>query len=125
MKKKILLTGANGFLGKNIIKEFSKSKNLLIFALTSKAQRNKKNIIFIKGNLNSFNFNNYEVFDAIIHCAVKGIKKNDKKYEIFKTNYFDSKKFFLKAKRAGVNNWLILGSSMEYGMIDKVYIDTN
>jgi nucleoside-diphosphate-sugar epimerase len=33
VKKKILVTGANGFLGKNIIKEFSKNKDILLFAL--------------------------------------------------------------------------------------------
>ena len=117
MKKKILLTGANGFLGKNIVKEFSKNKNLLIFALISKVKRNKKNITFIKGNLNNFNFNTYENFDAIIHCAVKGVKKNEKKSEIYKTNYLDSKKFFFKRKKSR-NKQLV-----DFGFFNGIWFD--
>ena len=80
--KKVLITGANGFLGSNIIKLFLK-KDYRIFA-TKRKKSNlirlksyQKKIIFVK--INSLNkYFSQNKFDLVIHCATN-YGTNDKK----------------------------------------------
>ena len=48
--QKILVTGASGFLGKNLISKISKNKNFIIYGLTHSKKhklKDKKNLFFI------------------------------------------------------------------------------
>ena len=77
---KILLTGATGFVGSNILKELSKYNQIFILIRKKPTQKKfiHKNIIFVK-------FTNYEELnkklkklniDIVIHCATHYIKNH-------------------------------------------------
>lgn len=81
--QRLLLTGSTGFIGSQILREFS--KDYIIFI----TRRNKKKIIFNNKNIAEIQFKNYDELnlklkklkiDTIIHCAthyVKSHKYND------------------------------------------------
>ena len=81
--QRLLLTGSSGFIGSQILREFS--KDYIIFI----TRRNKKKIIFNNKNIAEIQFKNYDELnlklkklkiDTIIHCAthyVKSHKYND------------------------------------------------
>ena len=85
-KYKILITGATGFLGSNLVNELCKNDKFKIFILcrfTSNFKRiekkNLKKVLVLKIeniNLNRI-FQKYK-FDSIIHCATNyGLKKKN------------------------------------------------
>ena len=85
VSKKILLTGASGYIGSSILK-FLIKKNYKIFALYFKERKNfinHKNVKYIYCNLDLKNklknvFQNHD-FDTIINlAALKSYKKNSK-----------------------------------------------
>ena len=123
-KKIILITGADGYVGRNLLKNFSIDKKYLVYALTKKNRRNTENIKFIKGNLKTDIFNKIREIDIIIHCASSGVYKKELRNDIFQTNYFDSLFFFKNAYKANIFNWIILGTSGEYGFIKKGSMST-
>ena len=123
-KKIILITGADGYVGRNLLKNFSIDKKYLVYALTKKNRRATENIKFIKGNLKTDIFNKIREIDIIIHCASSGVYKKELRNDIFQTNYFDSLFFFKNAYKANIFNWIILGTSGEYGFIKKGSMST-
>ena len=57
MKKNILICGATGFIGRNLIENLSKNKNYKIYATYNKKNKFKlKNIKWIKGDLRNDTF---------------------------------------------------------------------
>ena len=77
--QRLLLTGSSGFIGSQILSEFS--KDYIIF-ITS---RNKKKKYFKSKNINEINFQNYDELnrnlkkikiDVIIHCATHYVKNH-------------------------------------------------
>jgi UDP-glucose 4-epimerase len=116
--KKILITGASGYLGRNLYKYLLK-KNYFIYCLSQKKIKNRKKLKWIKGNLKSNVFDRIKNVDIIIHCAAQGVYKKKDKRIIFQTNYFDSLNFLKKALIAKCYNWIIIGSSGEYGYLKK------
>lgn len=65
----ILVTGANGFIGSNIIKEFEHNKTYNIFKITRKSLN-----LLCQSDVQLFVDNNS--IDHIIHCAIEGGKRN-------------------------------------------------
>jgi nucleoside-diphosphate-sugar epimerase len=115
---KIFITGGNGYVGSNLIFYLSK-KNYQITTLVKKKPKKKiANVKYIVGKLN----NNYKEYlkntDLIIHCAAAGVYKNTSKKKIFKVNYEDSVKFFNIAYNQMCRNWIVLGTSSEYGYVE-------
>ena len=114
--KKIFISGASGYIGRNISRYLSK-KNYKIFCLTTKKRYKLKNSKWIEGKLNG----NYEEYlkksDLLIHCAAAGVYKKKDKKELNKVNNYDSIKFLKMAYKSNCRNWIILGSSYEYGYV--------
>jgi len=114
--KKIFITGANGYIGGNLAK-FLSQKNFQVYGLTTKKKQNSKNLKWVYGKLND-NFNNYlKKCDLIIHCAAAGVYKKENKKKLDKINHIDSLKFLRNAYLINCKNWIIFGSSFEYGFI--------
>ena len=114
--KKIFISGASGYIGSNLATLLSK-KGYRIICLTKKKKINLSNTVWIKGNL-SGNYQKYlKDTDLIIHCAAAGVYKKEREKKIYKVNYHDSFKFLKKAFDIGCRNWIILGSSSEYGFL--------
>lgn len=120
----LFITGATGFIGKNLLdnKDFLK-KFSKIYCLTRKKKINdKKNIIWIKGNLKS-NLKKYlKKSDCLLHLAAHSANKPyDSLDNCFKWNCSISANFIDNAYKSGVRKFMILGSYFEYGFAGQVY----
>jgi UDP-glucose 4-epimerase len=115
--KKILITGGAGFIG-NALTLFLSKKNYQITCLVSKKNQPKlKNVKYIYGKIEDNFDEELKTIDLIIHCAAAGVYKKEKKGKIFKINCYDSLNFFKRAYKVGCRNWIILGTSGEYGFV--------
>lgn len=116
LKKKILITGGSGFIGKRLIK-FLKKKNVEIFAIEN------KNKVFIKKN-NKINcsitskkrileFIKLNNIDTLIHLGWHGIPDFSIKNNLF--NYKQQIIFLKIIKKTNIKKIFISGSCLEYG----------
>jgi nucleoside-diphosphate-sugar epimerase len=87
----ILITGATGFIGKNLVEELSKDKNNNIFCIVRSEQKakliEKYGVKFIYANISNFeDLKNKipEKIDLIFHCA--GYVSNKDKEQLYKVN---------------------------------------
>ena len=86
MSKSILLTGSRGFIGSYLTKYFSK-KNYKVYCISRKNKKNKKNIFYIKCDLNK-EIKLNRTFDIVIHLAAKSpINKLNLGSEYIKNNF--------------------------------------
>ncbi len=73
MKKKILICGATGFIGQNVLNHFTKIKNYKVIALINKTKPDIriKSVKYIKGNLKNFRdcLRVTKNIDIVIQCA--------------------------------------------------------
>jgi nucleoside-diphosphate-sugar epimerase len=103
-KQKILVTGANGFIGKRFI-EYNKER----FDITTLSVRDESYKIF-----------DFTGFDSIVHLAGKAHDmdcKDDSEY--FKVNVDITKTLATKAKAAGVKHFIYISSVKVYGKEDR------
>lgn len=103
-KKKILVTGANGFIGKRFI-EYNKER----FEIITLSVRDE-----------SYKTFDYTVFDSIVHLAGKAHDmdcKDDSEY--FKINVDITKALATKAKTDGVKHFVYISSVKVYGNEDR------
>ena len=114
--KKIFITGAGGYIGSNLAKFLSK-KNIETVCLTTKKKYVLKNSKWLVGKLNGNYQKEFKDVDLIVHCAAAGVYKKENHKKIYKVNYYDSLEFFKKAFKAGCKNWIIIGTSGEYGFV--------
>ena len=100
---KILITGASGFIGTNLLKKLSTNKKYQILALSRKKKINKisKNIINLKSDLilSNLSFNLIKNFSPqiIIHLAWQDIPDYSAKKS--KINFIKQKLFFEKMNK--------------------------
>ena len=112
----IFLTGTSGFVGTEFIK-YTKNKKVRIHTLGVPIIENN-NIKICKGRLNS-NFNTeLSKCTHLLHLASAGVNNKDTSYKkLYKTNVSDSLKLFKSAAKNNCLNWVIAGSSSEYGRV--------
>lgn len=103
-KKKILVTGANGFIGKRFI-EYNKE----CFDITTLSVRDE-----------SYKTFDYTDFDSIVHLAGKAHDMNCKEdSEYFKVNVDITKALATKAKTDDVKHFVYISSVKVYGNEDR------
>lgn len=127
-KKKILITGANGFIGSNTLKFFVKDNTFDIFALVhnniSDVIKNMKNVKIIQGNAADKSIieklNKIASFDIVIHIAglASDIGNNDK----FKKLNFESVKYMAAIAK---EKFIYISSTDVYGIKDFINADEN
>jgi len=92
---KVLLTGATGFLGSNILRELLKQGVEIV--VLKRSFSNDYRIKKLCSNYISYDIDNiclYEIFekeskiDAVIHCATCYGRKNEKLSDVFQTNVY-------------------------------------
>mgnify|MGYP001326413187 CR=1 FL=1 len=113
---RILITGATGFIGKNLCTSLFK-KNYKILGISRSKIKSKKNITFIKSSLklNKKNFNIIEKFkpNILINLAWEGIPNYSNKFS--KKNLNDQVIFFEKIKNIkSLKKIFSVGSCWEY-----------
>jgi dTDP-6-deoxy-L-talose 4-dehydrogenase (NAD+) len=118
---KILITGASGFIGQNLISNLLK-KNHKVSIITRKLSNVKKfkwssKVEIFEKNLNFLNKKDYHKFssnDVVIHLAWDGLPNyNDK---IHFENYKISLDFIKKIIDLGIKHLIITGTCFEYGL---------
>ena len=117
IRKKLFITGATGFIGKNFTEKAIKHGHK-IFALSRKKYNiRSKGIFWIKGELDD-NFDKYlKKSHTLIHFAAAGVnKKNITFQEAVKENVIKPYKLLLNCLKNGCKKWIIIGSASEYGM---------
>ena len=100
MKKKILITGASGFLGSNLISKISKNNSFEIYGLIKKRTKTlkKKNIKYINFDITKLkkNFKFNLELDYIINLAGNIDHKN--KFQTYKAHYIGVKNLLMLQK---------------------------
>lgn len=118
-RKKVLVTGANGYIGRNVIKALQNRKDFYVIA-TSKNEINyeTKNVKFVKFDiLNDKITNNiYSLFDSpniVIHLAWRnGFQHNSPSHLLDLSKHFEFLKTLIDS---GVSQLVVAGSFREYG----------
>lgn len=139
--KTLLITGASGFLGRNLLKAINKKKYNLIIITT-----NKKNELFREKNYKSLKIFDYSKKDlnrvsrikniiGIIHLSTAYGRKNNNKNFIYQVNYKtplkifkiinkDNLKFFLNTDTYYERNLILPSGLREYVKSKKDFVET-
>ena len=122
--KKILITGATGFIGKFVIEELLKNNYQVIATSSAKEKATKKNwftqVDYIEFNLKEFdNTVNYQQYfnypDAVIHLAWEGLPNYKSAFHT-EENLPRHFAFIKNLVTNGQKNITITGTCFEYGM---------
>jgi nucleoside-diphosphate-sugar epimerase len=117
--KKVLVTGASGFIGSNIV-EYLLEHDFKVIATSSNYNRSF-DIENDSHEIDIFNF--FECPDLIIHCAWKNIKNVMNISHIDKTLFMHFS-FLKNLIRNGLKDVTILGSCFEYGVLNGCMSET-
>ena len=124
----ILITGASGFVGSNLINLFKKNKkiNLVCVSTREKSEIINKNIRWIKINKFDEEVNWSDIIkniDVIIHLAGvahSNLKENDEK--ILKLNFLATKNFAKESINSGIKKFIFISTvkvNGEYSLPDQ------
>ena len=111
---KIFLTGGSGFVGRKFIKEALKAGHV-IYAITRKNKKKKKNLIWLKGDLDKDWSRYLKKSKVLVHMAAVGVNKHIDLEEAINANVLKPHKLLINAINSKCFNWIIIGSASEYG----------
>lgn len=122
---KVLVTGANGFIGKYVIDELLKIDDIQVIATSIELSLENKNtdskrITYIQKDFNNYTDNFYEYFikpDILIHLAWEGLPNYKELFHIEK-NLFVNYKFLKNIIENGIKDVTIIGTCFEYGLME-------
>lgn len=121
---RVLITGASGFIGNHIIKEFLKLNEFGIIATSNDSiERIKqfewyRDVEFIEQDLNETQENYYKFFkkpDLLIHLAWQGLPNYNELFH-FERNLFKNYQFIKNMVESGLKDLNVIGTCLEYGM---------
>jgi len=114
---RVLITGTDGVVGREIVNEFKKYKNYNLLELTNKKKIIKNNKVIYQDLTKKINLT--IKVDAIIHCAAKHpfSKKGNDNINIYSTNVKMTKNLIKFANDNNVKKMIFLSSTDVYGLI--------
>lgn len=124
MRKRVLVTGANGYIGTHLIKELTKQKQY--FCVTALDIDNiylDKDVNFIKLNIfdeieSSDFFKTFKDYDICVHLAWRdGFKHNSISHINDFAGHFN---FLNKLYEVGISHFAVAGSFREYGKVNGI-----
>ncbi len=111
---RIFLTGGSGFIGKKFI-NVAIAQGHKVFAVSRKKKKKKKNLVWLGGEKN-FKWNELKKSDLLIHLASYGVAdQNLPLKKCLDINLYSSIELLMNAKNLGCKNWILVGSSSEFG----------
>lgn len=115
----ILITGGSGFLGSEITNLLSKNNNIYIYDINK--NKNKKNIFYVRGNINNINniskcIKKYNI-DTLFHLAAAiGVKKTEENpSNVIKINVEGTLNLLNSIKGSNIKRIIFASSSEIYG----------
>ena len=123
---KVLVTGATGFVGNNLIKNLMKYENIKIVATSRDSKKASKlnwfpMIRYISYDMNSKDkinlFDYFEEPDRMIHLAWEGLPNYEDSIHI-KNNLPNNLRFIKNLISNGLKDISVTGTCFEYGMVD-------
>lgn len=135
-KIKILITGANGFVGKELVKKILKKKKYSLSIILRNKKKSEfplfrdKNIEITYGSLDDQkflkNFFKKKKIDTIIHCAWQGVSSEQRNKSIQNNNLRITKNIIDSLKDiSSVKTFISYGSQAEYGNQKKILKETS
>jgi len=122
---KVLVTGATGFIGSNIINTLLNYKNISIIAMVRNIEKAKKFQWFYNDIVKTIEFNilrtNHNIFnelekpDVLIHLAWDGLSDYNNLYHI-EDNLYKNYFFIKDIINGGLQDLTIAGTCYEYGL---------
>lgn len=127
---KILITGATGFIGSNLISSLIKDTGCFIYTVSktpvSNSSSNLKNILY---NLTDKNFTDKlpENVDVVIHLAQSNEYRNfpDKANDIFEVNVHSTQLLLEWSRKTGVKKFIFASTGNVYKLQNKLLNETD
>jgi len=122
---KILITGATGFIGSNLIKKLN--KNNTIYAITRNKRYSIKNVKWVRCDLSKkINFNNFpKDLDCIIHLAQSREHKKfpEKVFDIFNINSYSTLQLLEYGRKIKIKSFILASSGGVTGYKDNKILE--
>ena len=126
--KKILITGASGFIGNQLLRKLRLKKNIILYLILNKNKilDSSKNINLIYCSLLNKKklekkFTKIDITD-IIHCAWIGVDANNRNSINQAKNVNIINNIFKALKKKKINSFIGIGSQAEYGFKKKLLL---
>ncbi len=116
MKKKILIIGGTGFIGKHLITKCLSLKWKVTSVSTKRPKLPKKNVKYIICDISKFKNIKLKIkknFDYVVNLG--GYVDHSNKIKTYNSHYIGVKNLCNYFKNTNIENFLQLGSSLEYG----------
>ena len=123
--KKIIITGAGGYIGCELVKYLSKKKYKIIaidrYFFGEEKILKRKNIKLLKDDIRNLKIKNFKKIYAVIDLAALSNDITGEKYvrQTFDINFKARYKVAQLAKKAGVEKYILPSSCSNYGRISK------
>ena len=129
MKKKILVTGATGFIGKNLVESLKEKFEIYALILDEKEKNVIPQIDYIlwktffdrENEIKTLDGKKLGKIDTVIHLASYGVNPKDNDIDkMIESNISLTKDLILNLERVSCKNIIFTGSGFEYGDKGKV-----
>lgn len=129
MKKKILVTGATGFIGKNLVESLKEKFEIYALILDEKEKNVILQIDYIlwktffdrENEIKTLNGKKLGKIDTVIHLASYGVNPKDNDIDkMIESNINLTKDLILNLERVSCKNIIFTGSGFEYGDKGKI-----
>lgn len=116
MKKRVVVTGGNGFVGRATIEHLKNAGAEILSFQRSKINKSEVELVFFDlANIHNSKFEKLAGVDVVIHTAALVHKKKSSEKDQFKLNYEASRVLFDKCISNGVKKFIFLSTIGVHG----------